>query len=116
MSSIEVKSFNNPDEVSTAFNNAKIESVKVGGQRLMRLTLQPGWKWSRDIKPVVKTESCQTKHLGIIIAGTVCARHEDGTEVSYTKGDAYSIDPGHDGWVVGDEPAEVIEFHGAWGE
>ena len=51
MSSIEVKSFNNPDEVSTAFNNAKIESVKVGGQRLMRLTLQPGWKWSRDIKP-----------------------------------------------------------------
>ena len=91
MSSIEVKSFNNPDEVSTAFNNAKIESVKVGGQRLMRLTLQPGWKWSRDIKPVVKTESCQTKHLGIITAGTVCARHEDGTEVSYTKGDAYSL-------------------------
>ena len=81
MSSIEVKSFSSPDEVSTAFNNAKIESVKVGGQRLMRLTLQPGWKWSKDIKPVVKTESCQTKHLGIITAGTVCARHEDGTEV-----------------------------------
>ena len=60
MSSIEVKSFSNPDEISTAFNNAKIESVKVGGQRLMRLPLQPGWKWSKDIKPVVKTESCQT--------------------------------------------------------
>ena len=46
----------------------------------------------------------------------MCCRHDDGTEVTYSKGDAYSIDPGHDGWVVGDEPAEVIEFHGAWGE
>ena len=60
MSSIEVKSFNNPDEVNTAFNNAKMETVNVGGQKVMRLTLQPGWKWSTDIKPVVKTESCQT--------------------------------------------------------
>ena len=116
MSSIEVKSFNNPDEVNTAFNNAKMETVNVGGQKVMRLTLQPGWKWSTDIKPVVKTESCQTKHLGIITAGTVCAKHDDGTEVTYTKGDAYSIDPGHDAWVVGDEQVEVIEFHGAWGD
>ena len=116
MSSIEVKSFNNPDEINTAFNNAKMETVNVGGQKVMRLTLQPGWKWSADIKPVVKTESCQTKHLGIITAGTVCCKHDDGTEATYTKGDAYSIDPGHDAWVVGDEQVEVIEFHGAWGE
>ena len=116
MSSIEVKSFNKPDEVNTAFNNAKMETVNVGGQKVMRLTLQPGWKWSTDIKPVVKTESCQTKHLGIITSGTVCAKHDDGTEATYTKGDAYSIDPGHDAWVVGDEQVEVIEFHGAWGD
>ena len=53
MSSIEVKSFDNPDESNTSFNNAKMDIVKVGDQRVMRLVLQPGWKWSQDIKPTV---------------------------------------------------------------
>ena len=88
MSSIEVKSFNNPDEVNTNFNNAKMESVNVGGERLIRITLRPGWKWSSDVKPVVQTDSCQTKHLGIITSGSVCCRHDDGTEVTYSGGDA----------------------------
>ena len=47
----------------TQFNNAKMDIVKVGDQRVMRLTLQPGWKWSQDIKPTVGTDSCKTKHL-----------------------------------------------------
>ena len=51
MSAVEVKSFANADEVNTNFNNAKIEAVKVGGQRIMKLSLEPGWKWSNDIKP-----------------------------------------------------------------
>jgi len=116
MSSIEVKSFSNADEVNTDFNNARIDAVNVGGQRIIQLTLQPGWKWSNDIKPAVGTESCQATHLGVIIAGTVKAIHNDGTEATYTAGDAYSIQPGHDGMVVGDEPAIVYEFAGAWGE
>ena len=116
MSSIEVKSFNNPDEVNTAFNNAKMETVNVGGQKVMRLTLQPGWKWSKDIKPIVGTESCQAKHIGVIVEGTVTCRHNDGTEVTYSGGDAYAVEPGHDAWVVGDKPAVAYEFHGAWGE
>ena len=116
MKSIEVKSFSSPDEVNTKFNNAKMESVNVGGERVIRITLQPGWKWSSDVKPIVQTESCQTKHLGIINSGTMCCRNDDGLEVTYTKGDAYSIDPGHDAWVVGDEIVEAIEFHGKWGE
>ena len=90
MSSIEVKSFNNPDEVNTNFNNAKMESVNVGGERVIRITLQPGWKWSSDVKPVVQTDSCQTKHLGIITSGAVCCRHDDGTEVTYTKAVSYT--------------------------
>jgi hypothetical protein len=93
-----------------------MDIVKVGDQRVMRLTLQPGWKWSQDIKPTVGTDSCKTKHLGIIVSGSVCAKHDDGTELTYKAGDAYSIDLGHDGWVVGDEPAVVYEFHGKWGE
>ena len=58
MSSIEIKNFNNPDETNTKFNNAKIDAVNVGGQRVNRLTLQPGWKWSVDIKPHIGGDSC----------------------------------------------------------
>ena len=79
-------------------------------------TVQPGWKWSKDIKPIVGTESCQAKHIGVIVEGTVTCRHNDGTEVTYSGGDAYAIEPGHDAWVVGDKPAVAYEFHGAWGE
>ena len=116
MASVEVKSFNNPDEANSNFNNAQIDIVKVGDQRVMRLKLQPGWKWSKDIKPTVGTDSCKAKHIGVIVSGAVCAKHDDGTELTYKAGDAYSIEPGHDGWVVGDEPVEVYEFHGKWGE
>ena len=75
MSSIEVKTFDNPDESNTSFNNAKMDIVKIGDQRVMRLTLQPGWKWSQDIKPTVGTDSCKAKHLGVIVSGAVCAKH-----------------------------------------
>jgi hypothetical protein len=113
MSSIEVKSFDKTDEVNTDFDNAKIDAVKkVGNQRVLRLTLQPGWQWSKDIKPKVDGDSCQAKHLGVIVSGKVCAKHKDGTELTYKAGEVYSIDPGHDGWVVGNEPAVVYEFHG----
>ena len=77
MSSIEVKSFSNADEVNNDFNNARIDAVNVGGQRILQLTLQPGWKWSNDIKPAVGTDSCQATHLGVIVSGTVKAIHND---------------------------------------
>ena len=80
MAGVEVKTFDKADEVNNNFNNAKIEAVKVGNQRLMRLTLQPGWQWSKDIKPTVGGDSCQATHLGIIVSGAVCAKHNDGTE------------------------------------
>ncbi|MDC0992130.1 cupin domain-containing protein [Gammaproteobacteria bacterium] len=116
MSSIEVKSFVDAEEINTSFNNAKIEAVNVGGQRVVRLTLKPGWKWSIDVKPSIGTNTCQASHLGVIISGSICCRHDDGTEATYTAGDAYSIKPGHDAWVVGDEVAEAFEFAGMWGE
>ena len=116
MSSIEVKTFDKADEVVDKFNNAKIEAVKVGGQRIVRLNLKPGWKWSTDVKPHIGTDSCQANHIGIITKGSVCAKHDDGTEVVYKAGDSYSVTPGHDAWVVGDEPVEAYEFAGVWGE
>ena len=116
MKSLESKNFaTDADEVSTP-NNARVETVNVLGQRVMKLTVQPGWKWSEDIKPVVGTESCQAKHVGVIVEGTITCKHNDGSEMTYSAGDAYAIEPGHDAWVVGDTPAVAYELHGAWGE
>ena len=67
MNSIEVKSFSSADEVNTNFNNARIEAVNVGGQRVLKLTLQPGWKWSECIKPTVGGDSCQAGHVGVVL-------------------------------------------------
>jgi len=97
-------------------NNARIEVVNVGGQRVMKLTAQPGWRWSTDVKPVVGTESCETKHIGVIVEGSISCRPDDGTEVTYSAGSAYAIEPGHDAWVEGDAPAVTDEIHGRWGE
>ena len=116
MASLETKDFaTEADEVITR-NNARIEVVNVGGQRVTKLTAQPGWRWSTDVKPVVGTESCETKHIGVIVKGSISCRHDDGTEVTYSAGSAYAIEPGHDAWVEGDAPAVTYEFHGLWGE
>ena len=115
MANLYAKNFSNADEVKNP-PKAKVEVVKLGNVNASKLVLEPGWKWSNDVKPHVGTESCQTKHLGYIAQGTVCVKMDDGTEASYSAGQAYSIDAGHDGWVVGDEKAVMIEFHGAWGE
>ena len=89
--------------------------VNVGGQRVIKITLKPGWKWSNDVKPHVGTDSCGAKHTGVIISGKICAKMDDGTEIKYSAGDAYHISPGHDAWVEGDQQVNVYEFGGAWG-
>ena len=110
MNSIEVKSFSSADEVNTNFNNARIEAVNVGGQRVLKLTLQPGWKWSECIKPTVGGESCQAGHVGVVISGGMKCIHDDGSELEVGPGDAYYFAPGHDGWVLGEEPCVVYEI------
>ena len=116
MSSVEKKTFATEAAEVMEPNNAKVEIVNVGGNRVMKIAAQPGWVWSKDIKPLVGTESCQAKHLGVIVEGTITCRHDDGSEITYSAGDAYSIEPGHDAWVVGNTKAVAYEFHGLWGE
>ena len=82
----------------------------------MKITAQPGWKWSKDVKPMVGTESCQAKHVGVIVQGSITCQQGDGSEMTYNAGSAYSIEPGHDAWVKGDTGAVAYEFHGVWGE
>ncbi|MGA1159212.1 MAG: cupin domain-containing protein [Candidatus Nanopelagicaceae bacterium] len=113
--SIEVKNFASADEVKD-MPGAHVEAVKVLGQRVIKLTLAPNWKWSTNIKPVVGTPSCQTKHTGIIVEGAIHVVCDDGSEATYSAGDAYAISPGHDAWCLEGKGAVVYEFAGAWGE
>jgi hypothetical protein len=109
MASITVKSFESADEVRTP-DKTKVEIVDLGGVKAARLTAQPGWRWSECIKPVVGTDSCQAHHVGVIMSGTMHVVHDDGSERDAVPGNAYVIEPGHDAWVVGDQPVVAFEF------
>ena len=109
MAKLTVKSFNAPDETRTP-DKTKVEVVDLAGVKAARMTVQPGWKWSECIKPVAGTDSCQAHHIGTVASGRMHVVHDDGTEVEIGPGDAYVIEPGHDAWVVGDEPMVGYEF------
>ena len=111
MATHEVKSVSATTEVKK-FNHARIELVNISGGTVARFALQKGWKWSDDIKPVVKTEWCEAPHLQYLISGRYHVRMKDGAEFDISAGDVASVPPGHDAWVVGDEPAVGIEFVG----
>ena len=113
---IEVKNFATQADEAKDMPNARMEAVKVLDQRVMKLTLAPDWKWSTDIKPIVGTPSCQATHTGIIVEGTIHCVCDDGSEATYSAGDAYAISPNHDAWCVGGKRAVVYEFAGMWGE
>ena len=103
------KKFANADEVRTP-DKTRVEIVDLGGVKAARLTAQPGWKWSECIKPVAGTDSCQAHHVGTVASGHMHVVHNDGSEADLEAGDAYVIEPGHDAWVVGDEPFVGYEF------
>jgi hypothetical protein len=108
----EVKNMSTATQVRKT-EHGKIELVDVGSGTVGRFVLQKGWKWSNEIKPIVKTEWCEAPHLQYQISGRYRVRMKDGTEFEIGPGDVSFVPPGHDAWVVGDEPAVGIEFVGA---
>jgi mannose-6-phosphate isomerase-like protein (cupin superfamily) len=109
MASLEVKNMSVPDE-TRSLPKTKGEIVKIGDHIIMRAVFEPGWKWSECVKPTVGTPSCQVNHVLYIISGRMNVRMNDGTEKTFGAGDAGVIPPGHDAWVVGNEPCVSIDF------
>jgi mannose-6-phosphate isomerase-like protein (cupin superfamily) len=103
------KSFESPDERRTP-DKTEVEVVNLGSVKAARMTLQPGWRWSECIKPIAGTDSCQVHHEGMVAAGRMHVRHDDGTEIEIGAGDAYVIEPGHDAWVEGSQVFVGYEF------
>ena len=101
-----------PDE-TRKFTKGKIDVVKVGDFTFGRGTFQPGWKWSKDVKPIAKTDSCQAHHVGYVVSGRMAGVTDDGTKWQVSAGDVVDIPPGHDAWTVGKKPVVLVDFMGA---
>ena len=106
------KGFEAPDE-KRGFPNGRAEILVIGGDEVGRLVFEPGFRWSNDVKPIAKTESCEAPHFQYHVSGQLGIRMDDGTEFIAQPGDVTSLPSGHDAWVVGDEPAVVIDWFGA---
>ncbi len=109
---LQVKSHSSPDEVRTP-NKTRVEVVQLEGFTIARFNLEPGWRWSECVKPVVKTDQCQLSHVGYAVSGRIRVRTKDGTEKTIAAGDSYTIPPGHDAWVDGNQPFIGIEVMSA---
>jgi len=112
MPRLQRKGLQTPDQVRE-FPNGTLRMVTLDEIAIGRFVLQPGWRWSKDVAPITGTESCPHRHVGYTVSGTLAVRMDDGTEMVIGPGDAYEIPPGHDGWVVGDEPWDSVEFTSA---
>jgi hypothetical protein len=108
----EHRSFGDADE-TRAFPNGHAEVLKMAGGEIGRLTFEPGWRWSNDVRPIAQTESCQAPHFQYHVSGRLAILMDDGTELVAGPGDVTSLPRGHDAWVVGDEPVVTVDWFGA---
>jgi len=113
----QAKNLATPDE-TLSFPKGSASTVRVGDLVVGRLEQQPGWRWSEQVKPIAGTASCQFHHIGVGISGAAMILMDDGSELLVQAGDVFDIPPGHDQWVVGDQPAVSIIWGGwrGWGK
>jgi quercetin dioxygenase-like cupin family protein len=96
-----------------AFARGRFDIYRVGPMTLGRATYEPGWKWSEHVGAPLGETSCQVEHVGLVLSGRAMASMDDGTERVMEPGDFFHVPPGHDSWVVGDEPYVSLHFLGS---
>lgn len=109
MPRLQAKSFANPDEIRS-MPKVRFETVGIDEARIGHCSFQPGWRWSTDLGPMVGTASCQMRHFGYTMSGAVRVVMDDGEALDIGPDTVFEIPPGHDKWVVGDEPWVTIEW------
>ena len=107
-----LKRFEEPDEVRD-FERGRFELVHIAGMTIGRATYSPGWKWSDHVGKSLGKKSCDVEHVGIVLSGRATAAMDDGRVIEMKAGDVFYIAPGHDSWVVGDEPYVSLHLMGA---
>ena len=111
MTTLQTKSFHTPEAMLT-LPKTRMDMVSFADLTVLKTTLDVGWRWSEHVKPEAGTQSCQAPHLICLLAGRVHVVMDDGTEADITPGDVVVVPPGHDAWVVGEEPCVSLDFQG----
>jgi class 3 adenylate cyclase len=109
MVKLQRRPFGEPDD-ARAIPHGRLETYDLGEIRIGRSVLQPGWRWSESIKPIARTELCESHHIGVCVSGSARIRMREGAELLIEAGQFYEVPPGHDAWVVGDEPWITIDW------
>ena len=112
MAGIEIRRFEDPDE-RREFEHGSFELVSLGGMTVGRARYEPGWVWSEHVGRQVGQERCEVEHVGVVVSGRCAVKMADGTEGVIEPGDLFFIRPGHDSWVVGNEPYVSLHLLGA---
>lgn len=112
MSEAMIKRFDAPDEVQR-FEKGTFELVKFAKVSIGRARYEPGWKWSLHVAPIAGTASCLVEHVGLVLSGQAMVKMDDGKEIMLSPGDLFHVAPGHDSWVVGDEPYVSLHLMGS---
>jgi quercetin dioxygenase-like cupin family protein len=107
------KSLDTPEETRPFEDGkGKMDLVNLDSGAVGRGTFEPGWQWSKHVKPIAKTESCQASHMGFVVSGRMNIVMDDGEQAEFGPGDFMSCPPGHDAWTVGDEACVVVDWQG----
>jgi class 3 adenylate cyclase len=109
MPRLQSKSFDDPDQ-TRAVARATLRVVHVGEVTVGHAVWEPGWRWSVDLQPIAGTRSCENHHLGFALSGALEVRTDAGEQLVVRGGSVYEIPPGHDAWVVGEEPFVTVEW------
>ncbi len=112
MAKTEFKGFSSPVE-TRSFEKGKMDLIKIGGGVVGRMTLQPGWRWSQHVKPVVKTDWCEAPHFQYQLSGHLHVLMSDGREYDTHAGQVHAVPQGHDAWVIGNEEVVLVDWSGA---
>ncbi len=108
---LQKRNLSQPDEVRPV-GRGRLEVVALGDSVLGRISYEPGWRWSEDVRPIVKTELCEVHHVGYVVSGQLHTEMRDGSVMEVRAGDVFEFPPGHDAWVIGDEPWVSIDWAG----
>ncbi|MBB0230531.1 cupin domain-containing protein [Streptomyces calidiresistens] len=113
MMTIVKRNFDSADEVRP-FEDHKghLDILETEHGLVGRAIFEPGWQWSKHVKPMAGTDSCEAAHTGYCVSGRMKVVMNDGDEAEYGPGDFMEIDPGHDAWVLGDEPCVLLDWTG----
>ncbi len=107
------RSFDEADETRPFMGDkGRLDLIQADGGPVGRAVFEPGWRWSEHIKPLAGTDSCQSAHTGYVVSGRMHVVMDDGQTAEFGPGDFMQVSPGHDAWVLGDEPCVALDWTG----